>query len=63
MKMIRRNMTTNYEESCHFIDSMHNVKSSPIKSKVDSLNKMQQVSGHFVIYEPVLAIKYDNLVA
>ena len=36
---------------------------SPLKREVDSLNEMEQISGQFVIYKPVLAIKYGNLIA
>ena len=51
-------MTTNNKESCLFMESMNNIKpllnlSSP-KSKADSLNEMEQISGQFVIYKPVL---------
>ena len=46
--------------------SMHDVvikNLSPLKREVDSLKEMEQISGQFVIYKSVLAIKYGDLIA
>ena len=36
---------------------------SPLQRKINSLNEMQQISGHFVIYKPVLVNRYGDLIA
>ena len=39
---------------------------SPLKREVETSNEMEQmeqISGQFVIYKPVLAIKYGELIA
>ena len=41
----------------------NSINLSPLKRTVNSLNEIEQISGQFMIYRPVLAIKYGDLIA